>query len=189
MDERTWVNSVQELVSKSLSELEPNLAISQGANLPYANEIVIYNGSGVPETKPISYETDLLVFEKLSEDRWKPRIVIECKLESVTTHDAITYSEKAFTHKRVHPYLRYGILLGARAHYPIPGRLVRHGAYFDFMLSWVSCTPSEIELRNLLDVLLDEVRASRELEEILYSSRSPNRKRYIVLHRPLRLRE
>jgi len=37
-------------------------------------------------------------------------------------------------------------------------------------------------------VLTQEVRASRQLEEILYSSRSPRRKRYTVLHRPLVLK-
>ncbi len=45
-------------------------------------------------------------------DRWKPRVVVEAKLGKVTTNDAITYSQKASTHRAVHPYLRYGIMLG-----------------------------------------------------------------------------
>ena len=49
------------------------------------------------------YETDLLVYDALDQDAWIPRVVIECKLEGVTTHDAITYSRKASTHKQVHP--------------------------------------------------------------------------------------
>ncbi|GAI54911.1 unnamed protein product, partial [marine sediment metagenome] len=72
------------------------------------------------------------VKEKLEKDTIDLIKKIEGKINSVTTHGAITYSQKASTHKNVHPYLRYGILLGNRKHYPLPGRLFRHGAYFDF---------------------------------------------------------
>lgn len=187
MNEKEWAHSVQELVSHHFDEHVPGLVISEGKDLPYAYEVTTYKGTAPSQSNTVPYETDLLIAEKLTQDEWKPRIVIECKLGSITTHDAITYSEKAFTHKKVHPYLRYGILIGERSHYPLPGRLVRHGAYFDFMLSWVSLVPSQHELQNLLSIMLDEVEASRKLEEILYNSRNPNRQRYTVLHRPLRL--
>ena len=105
----------------------------------------------------------------------------------MTTHDAITYSTKASTHKNVHPYLRYGILLGNRKHYPLPGRLIRHGANFDFMASWKGYEPENLEWDRLIKVLAKEVAASEQLEEILSSSRSPNRKRYSIFHRRLEL--
>ena len=35
----------------------------------------------------------------LSTNRWKPRVVVEAKLGSITTHDAITYNQKAATHR------------------------------------------------------------------------------------------
>jgi len=189
MNEIQWAKAVQEVVSKFFGEKHTSLEMLQGANLPYANEFLDYTELEEPnEMKPISYETDLLVIEKRSSAKtWTPRIVIECKVDSVTTHDAITYSEKAFVHKRVHPYLRYGILLGNRKHYPLPGRLFRHGLYFDFMASWTAYTPTSEELNLLLELLIDEVEASRNLEEMLYQSRSATRNRYIVLHRPLRL--
>lgn len=81
-------------------------------------------------------QTDLSIVEHIDAERWTPRVVVEAKLGSVTTHDAITYSEKAATHRSVHPYLRYGIMLGEREHHPLPGRLYRHGAQFDFMVSF-----------------------------------------------------
>ena len=118
----------------------------------------------------------------------EPRIIIEGKLGSVTTHDAITYSQKALTHKNVHPYLRYGIILGNRKHYPLPGRLFRHGAYFDFMLSWKAFEPTYIEMDWLISIIVEEVEASRNLDEILFNSRNPNRVNYTLLHRPLKLR-
>jgi len=71
------------------------------------------------DSKYIKYETDLLVYQKINNEKWKPRIIIEGKINSVTTHDAITYSQKASTHKNVHPYVRYGILIGNRKQYPL----------------------------------------------------------------------
>lgn len=99
---------------------------------------------------------------------------------------AITYSTKAVTHKNVHPYLRYGILIGRREHYPLPGRLIRHGANFDFMASWTGTDPTDDEWQALMNVLVDEVRASRKLEEILTNSRSAGRARYTIVHKPLK---
>ncbi len=189
MNERQWVETVQEFIGAFFTKTHPNLDILQGAKLPYANEVLEYQGTEPTVNRPIGYETDLLVIEKSGSGSWKPRVVIECKIDRVTTHDAITYSEKSFFHKRVHPYLRYGILIGNRKNYPLPGRLFRHGLYFDFMASWAGFTSTGVEQADLLDILLDEVESSRSLEEMLFQSRSPTRKRYVVLHKPLRLKE
>jgi hypothetical protein len=107
---------------------------------------------------------------------------------AITTHDAITYSHKAATHRQVHPYLRYGILLGDRKHYPLPGRLFRHGTQFDFMISWVKHEPRKQELDDTVDVLRKEVDASRILEKIIYDSRKKGKDHYTVLHKELKLR-
>lgn len=188
MNEKEWAASVLEAIAKYFSEYHPALSIRQGSQLPYASEILLYDGKKAIEHNEPSYETDLLVVENISARQWKPRVVIEVKFASITTHDAITYSEKAFTHKRVHPYLRYGILLGDRKHYPLPGRLFRHGLYFDFMLSWAGEIGTSQEFNDLTEIILAEVEASRSLEEILYNSRSASRNKYSVLHRPLVLR-
>lgn len=184
MNELEWAKSVQAYVNRYLSINQPDMEMRLGANLPYGNEITEYR-ENEPISKSIAYETDLLVVQNVSPNSWIPRVVIECKIDSVTTHDAITYSEKAFTHKRVHPYLRYGIILGNRRTYPLPGRLFRHGLYFDFMTSWVSFQPTEGELNILLDILIDEVNASQNLQEMIFESRSSSREKYIALHRPL----
>ena len=86
------------------------------------------------------------------------------------------------------PYLRCGILLGNQKHYPLPGRLFRHGAYFDFMLSWKAFKPSEDEWKNFLKIIKREIKYSKQLEEILFNSRSKNHKRYTILHMPLYLK-
>ena len=56
------------------------------------------------------------------------------------------------------------------------------------MLSWVAEKPTPPEWKAMIDLLVDEVEASRNLEEILYDSRRSKRTKYVVLHRPLRLR-
>jgi hypothetical protein len=188
MSEKAWAESVENLLADELRKADPSLVIASGRKLAYAHEIREYTETLSPVSHPAKYETDLLIVEKSDANAWKPRVVIETKLGSISTHDAITSSEKASTHKKVHPYLRYGIFIGYRKHYPLPGRLFRHGAYFDFMLSWVALEPSHLELKMVLELLFDEVKASRDLADILYTSRSPKRKRYALLHKRLRLK-
>jgi len=91
-------------------EGEWELRVDTGERLTYAFEILQYNSDGSHQTYRSGYETDLLVYDINKAGDWIPRVVVECKSGSVTTHDALTYSTKAFTHKHVHPYLRYGIL-------------------------------------------------------------------------------
>ncbi len=186
MTEGEWTLIVQEMLIKACCSME-NLEVKAFERIPYALEVVNYGKTGNYNVRDMVYETDLVIMESGEPGHRKPRVIIELKIESITTHDAITYSQKAFTHKTVHPYLRYGILLGNRKHYPLPGRLFRHGAHFDFMASWVGFDPSPEELEGLTVIIKDEIGASKMLEESIYSSRSPNRKRYTFLHRPLKL--
>ena len=90
-------------------------------------------------------------------------------------------SGKAATHKQVHPYLRYGILVGSFGA-AVPTRLVRHGAYFDFMAVWEDADASQAEWEELVDVLTNEARASRLLQDVLAGGRG---RPFRLLHRPL----
>jgi hypothetical protein len=188
MTEKEWMEEVKKRLEEEKSFLKKNIFFSTSKRVPYSFEVLSYLNDKPEGKNIIRYETDLLVFQKIDNEKWKPRIIIEGKIDSVTTHNAITYSQKASTHKNVHPYLRYGILLGNRKHYPLPGRLFRHGAYFDFMLSWKAFKPTENEWKNFLDIINSEIEYSEQLEEILFKSRSKNRKRYIVLQKRLYLK-
>jgi predicted P-loop ATPase/GTPase len=55
------------------------------------------------------------------------------------------------------------------------------------MASWKDYKPENLEWDNMLKVLNREVMASGQLEEILSSSRSKNRKHYSIFHRRLEL--
>ena len=189
MNEREWVESIIERIETASKDfISKDLRVTDGRKLPYANEILSYKGTKPSEQHLIRYETDILVYEQINEEEWKPRIIIEAKKAKITTHDSITYSNKAQTHKQVHPYLRYGVLIGDRKHYPLPGRLFRHGQQFDFMQSWETLTADSNEWSTFIDILKLEYEASVALDEIIFNSRSSNRDWYTSLHKPLNLR-
>lgn len=185
--ETDWVESVLPVLRAKLVAHDASLRLDSAASLPYAFEVRRYHEGAVSDHHSQSYQTDLLISEVQGDGRSTPRVVIEAKLGSVTTHDAITYSQKAVTHKTVHPYLRYGIVLGNRKHHPLPGRLFRHGLNFDFMASWCGLRPDKAELAAFASILNAEVAASRNLEEIIYESRRKDRRHFTLLHRPLTL--
>ena len=186
MNEADWVERIAaELKGQQWLE-QDGLALRTGLKIAYGCEIRSYGPQ--PETQIISFETDLAIIETAEGGRWKPRVVVEAKLGSVTTHDAITYSQKAVSHRAVHPYLRYGIMLGNRKHYPLPGRLYRHGAHFDFMISFRGVESVEFETAMFVELLKGEVAASRTLEKVLYESRRKGRAHYILLHRQLQVK-
>lgn len=116
-------------------------------------------------------------------------MIIESKVESVTTHDAITYSHKASYHKNVIPFVRYGIMCGNREVYPLPGRLFRHGTNFDFLFSFVGYEPNEKEWNVFIEMIRKEILYSQQLEEILSNSRYRNRKKYFMLQKEFHLME
>ncbi|MXY14620.1 MAG: hypothetical protein F4Y53_02890 [Proteobacteria bacterium] len=184
MRELEWARLVAERLNGELS----GVCVETGKKLIYANEIMEYKEEQASYNE-MAYETDILVYERDSKRSWKPRVVIETKVGGVSTHDAITYSQKSATHKYVHPYLRYGIFLGHRGHYPLPGRLFRHGAHFDFMISWQNYKSKDHEWNALTEIIEKEINASRQLEEMIFNSRSKNRKKYFVLHKPLVTKE
>jgi hypothetical protein len=76
-------------------------------------------------------------------------------------------------------------MLGNRQHYPLPGRLYRHGTQFDFMISFQEYKLSSKELEASRDVLLEEVRASQALENMIYQSRRRDRDHHTLFHRRL----
>lgn len=48
----------------------------------------------------------------------------------------------------------------------MPRRLVRHGSHFDFMAVWKDVTGTAEEWHNLIKVLVEELEASRRLQQI-----------------------
>ncbi len=186
MRETEWVELVAEAVREDFTDSNQSLRIETQLKLAYGYEIRTYSKAREPKAEAIEFATDFIVVED-TDGGWKPRVVVEAKVGSVTTHDAITYSQKAANHRAVFPYLRYGIMLGNRQDYPLPGRLYRHGTQFDFMISFREYKPSAKESEAFTGLLKDEVEASRALEKMIYESRKRDRDRHTLFHRRLTL--
>ena len=185
MTEKEWTERMAHCLQDELSETPYKACLIEvGRKIPYGFEIRSYD-NGDPKPNVNQYETDLVILDHESDRSWKPRVIVEAKKSSVTTHDAITYSQKALSHKTVHPYLRYGIMLGDRKHYPLPGRLYRHGAHFDFMISFIGTRPKKEEIDRFGQIICAEIDASRKLEKIIYESRQHDRDHYTILHKRL----
>lgn len=138
------------------------MRVATGMRLAYGYEISEYREK--PDAKPIQYQTDLALIEESDDGSWRPRVIIEAKINSVTTHDAITYSRKADAHRTVHPYLRYDVVLGNRGELALPGRLYRHGTGFDFMMSFTDFELTDEELTMFVKIINDEICASQKIE-------------------------
>ena len=185
MKENDWTAMIGEKLQTAL----PDLCVESLRRIPYSQEIESYSEDWQPNyLNLMRFETDTVVFERAG-GVVKPRVIVEAKLGSVTTHDAITYSYKAEKHKAITPYVRYGIMVGEREHYPLPGRLFRHGTNFDFMFSFKGEAPDDVEWDAFVALIEREVHYSRQIEEMLHESRSPGRKRYFVMEKQLVLRE
>lgn len=135
-----------------------------------------------------AFEQDILVFERVQNDQTHPtpqprtsiipRVIAEVKLRRVTTHDTLTYAEKARRIRVIYPFVRYGLILGEMS--SIPPRALRLGQEFDFMMIMsASATPTEVE--SLGTAFTKELQASRDLAVIL-----SGRKRVKGLFRGLR---
>ena len=115
------------------------------------------------------FEQDLLVFERVEGGSTSiiPRVVAEVKVDGVTTHDCLTYSEKARRIRVVYPFVRYGMILGRMN--TIPPRVLRLGQEFDFIL--VVHDPTSHEEVDVLGRLFqEEIQASKNLG-LMFSGR------------------
>ena len=167
--ERAWVETVRADVENTLAGRD--LIVETGRRLPYAIHVTGYHAmpgvDATPQLATHGYQTDLLIAERLlGSAAWVPRVVIEFKLGRVTTHDVLTYSAKAATHKNLHPYLRYGIVIG-KFEGAVPRRLIRHGHHFDFMLTLGSEALTSGDRDRLIQLIREEVEASQKISAVL----------------------
>lgn len=187
--EDKWTKSICSLLKDV--DFGENIYIDVLQKIPYALEVSHFDENWEIESngcKTNSFQTDLVIYEK-SNGKIKPRVIIESKYEKVTTHDAITYSNKAIYHKNVVPYVRYGIMLGNREHYPLPGRLFRHGTHFDFLFSFIGDIPTEKEKYYFVEMIRKEIEYSKKFEEIISNSRSKGRRHYFMCQKEFNLEE
>ncbi len=113
-----------------------------------------------------AFETDVTIFAK-KDGVEVPFIIIEVK-ESITSHDIITYSNKASRHKTVYPFLRYGLVSYNLD--TIPKRFFKHNKDIDFFLAVRDYIIDENKLRKILyELVKNELKIFENLQKILHN--------------------
>lgn len=120
----------------------------------------------------MGFEQDILIFEERIKGQATviPRVIVEVKYDSVTTHDAIVYSYKADSIKRVYPFVRFGMVIGGFK--TIPGRVLRLGKHFDFVIA-VQYPFVAAQIAEVNDLLKKELDTSRSLGTMLRGKIKP----------------
>lgn len=193
-EEQRWVAQLEERLLHEPKVTDEGLRVRTGQRLPYHNEIYAFEeNSCVPGSgsiaKPDYFATDLLIYDELNRG-WVPRLVVECKRGKekgkktggdATTHAALLYGCKSVLHRHVLPYLRYGTLW---ANFDsVPQYLRRHGKEFDFVAVWTKTLPNDWEWAGFVDLVVEEVRASRELWKLLRRDDGARTKIKLIHHR------
>lgn len=195
--ERGFVERLQRHLKDSMAHRDVD--VTAGWRLPYSSVRHAYSNSVPVTPKDKGYETDLLLADWIDDvssggvirpsdaidgQHWRPLVVVECKYGGVNTHDLITYSQKAAAHRTLHPYLRYGLVVGGYQG-SIPGRMLAHGAEFDF-LAVVPATAEEEHFGKLVSLLAQEVGFARTLWDATKNGTLGTLgDRVQVIHRPL----
>ncbi|MEQ1775740.1 MAG: hypothetical protein ABL891_18335 [Burkholderiales bacterium] len=167
--EDPFVATAQMVAAKVLAS---PLYIDRGVPLLY--QVTVDNALSitVDVKKPVrgrsSFETDLCVLERKSDQVSIPRVVLEFKT-GITTHDILTYSAKAQRHKQIYPYLRYGIVASREA--SVPSRVFTHNQALDFFAAVKGLEGAELEA-FFSDLLRAEVESSKRLESIAYEKQA-----------------
>ena len=124
------------LAEKLKKEFKKEYIVKCKYNICYMAKILGYNEEGIPvfeevKGKKYKYQTDICIFEKQN-DLSIPIIIIETKLGTYTTHDIITYCNKASDHKRFHNNLKYGFVVMNAKEKCLQSRFFVHNDSFDF---------------------------------------------------------
>lgn len=175
-EEDKWT---RELLCPSLrAELPNEIVIECGQPLLYSVNINSYrkedgkyvaNLSSQNSRGKGSYETDLLLSEKVGENEFVPLVVCESKLGMMTTHDMITYNQKAGEHKKLHKGLRYGVVIaGCKKGGITLQKILNHGCEnFDFIFCFKDLVPTEEEWQKFSDLIKHQIEESKYLHNIL----------------------
>ena len=156
-----------EVFKSVASEISQSLSVKKGANLFYQltldrNLKLPLDLEKPPKRGDSAFQTDICVFENIGGIEL-PRVVIEFKT-NISTHDVLTYSTKAGKHKKIYPWLRYGLLASEIGN--IPGRFFVHNDSLDFFIAAKKYKNSPMLHSFARELIQQEIKISQMLEKI-----------------------
>ena len=177
--ENKWTLSISELLKKELDNNKYEVVCFE--RVPYSVYINGYSDNK-EDIELMKYEVDLLIKEK--RDNYSiPRMIIESKYRKITTHDVITYSNKAKCHKNLYNGLRYGLMIGNSIEKNVSSRIVNHGDNFDFIFIFENEKPNEKEWNVFVDIIKRNLESADKLESIINERRKRDKKRYYCIEK------
>ena len=174
--EGTEQYAVKQFVDSIRPEIEElGCKITTQAILPYTNycDKIDETGKGIdyPKGKK-AYAVDALIYELLPNGDRIPLVVLEGKIKGQTTHDVITYTEKAKAHKNVFPHLRYGFIVLNAKEDEFPNFYYQH-AGFDFEEVFPSSETfeqSQVRANDFVAELARQIKKAKENHQRFFKS-------------------
>jgi len=160
-----------------INDKEERLEIEEGICIKHTND------NDKCDRKENGYQTDILIYVNKNEDskddhvnskeddRIIPLVIIEVKgSKNITTDQIIAYSARAERHKRIYPWLRYGMIWNSKEE-GIPFRFFKNNEYLDFAYNIEEDSKSKIKkqdkIREFYDkIIKDQIEVAKELFEI-----------------------
>lgn len=177
--ENKWT---EEIAVRLKEELDSNIyEVTCFEKVPYLVNIKGYE-DGKEILDVMKYEVDLLIKEK-RDNCSIPRLIIESKYGKITTHDVITYNNKAKAHKGLYSGLRYGLMIGKSTEKNISPRVINHSSEFDFMFAFSEDKPNSNEWKTFVEVVKRNLETSNKLESIVSERRKRDKKRYYCIEK------
>ncbi len=183
--EDLWTLKISELLKK---ELDNNIyEVVCFEKIPYSVFINSYSENNT-DIDIMRYEVDLIIKEKRNNNSI-PKLIIESKYGKITTHDTITYSNKAKAHKDLYSGLRYGLMIGNSNEKGVSPRIIQHGNEFDFMIVFQNDNPNEKEWKTFIEVIKKNLTISNKLESIISDRRKKDKVRYCCIEKNIEFYE
>lgn len=191
--ETQWVQSIAGLIREHLGKVYPAgepVSVEADVNLASGYQILDYTDKSARHSV-LFHKADLVVLEETpgskGSKKWTPRVAMECKFGELTSKEALAYNARAEQFKSVHPYLRYGLLIGGFDGLSLPVRTIKHGVQFDFIVAWEGHEPKGMTRERLGAIIVAEVDASRVLTSLLMKEGTALLGPVRMVHRPLTL--
>ena len=183
--ENPWTLKICDLLKKELDNNKYEVACFE--KIPYSVFINSYSENNA-NIDIMRYEVDLLIKEKRG-NYSIPKLIIESKYGEITTHDTITYSNKAKAHKDLYSGLRYGLMIGNSNELGVSPRIINHGDNFDFIFVFKSDTPSDKEWALFVDIVKRNLDISNKLENIISGKNNKDKVRYSCIEKNIEFYE
>ncbi len=163
---RSLVQGMNDAIASAFPMGEP-LEAEAYKRIASGYEIIDY-GVKLVRHHSVLQKVDLLVSERIHDDRWTPRIAIECLTGDPQSRTALALHGRASQLKAVNPSMRFGAFVGGFAGPGLPLRLAKSCPALDFIAVWNETMPTREQWARIAAIIAAEVEASRTLEGLIF---------------------